>query len=91
MPSPVARPAITPMPPVATGVGLPWDIDVADRSTWLLSNVRGLPETEACSWFVNTFMIGFLGSHIDKGESSAALVAKACKIAIKEWEDDVKN
>ena len=64
------------------------DIDVADRSTWLLSNVRGLPETEACSWFVNTFMVGFLGSQIDKGESSAALVAKVCKIAIKEWEDD---
>lgn len=26
----MARPAITPMPPVATGVGLPWDVDVAD-------------------------------------------------------------
>ena len=27
-PSPVARPAIVPMPPLASGIGLPWDIAV---------------------------------------------------------------
>ena len=29
-PSPVARPAIVPMPPLASGIGLPWDIAVDD-------------------------------------------------------------
>ena len=29
-PSPTARPAIVPMPPLASGIGLPWDVSVAD-------------------------------------------------------------
>jgi cytochrome P450 len=43
--TPVDRPAIVPMPPVATGVGLPWDVPVDDPISTLAEARRHLGDT----------------------------------------------